>query len=84
MATTLPVLRIPRDTRLPDKAQWTNRFEIKSETSNRVYVVAQHKTNRHWGCSCPRWRTTRNCKHLRNLSLPAYEQPHEVLTSETK
>ncbi len=26
---------------LPDTAQWINRFEIESETSNRVYTVAQ-------------------------------------------
>jgi hypothetical protein len=80
MTNTLPVLRIPRGSKLPDNAQWTNRFEIRSETSNRVYVVSQHKTKRHWGCSCPRWRTTRTCKHLRALALPAHEQPHEVLT----
>ena len=78
--TTLPTLRIPRGSKLPDNAQWTNRFEIKSETSNRVYVVSQNKEKRHWGCSCPRWRTTRACKHLRSLALPAYEKPHEVLT----
>jgi len=62
---------------LPDKDQWQNRFEIRSETSNRVYIIAQHKTKKHWGCSCPAWRTRRYCKHLRAIGLPANEVPHE-------
>lgn len=78
--SNLPVLRIPRGTRLPDNGQWTNRFEIKSGSSNRVYVIAQHKDKRHWGCSCPGWRSHRKCTHLASLALPAYERPHEVLT----
>jgi len=28
---------------LPDNDQWENRFEIRSETSNRIYIIAQHK-----------------------------------------
>jgi hypothetical protein len=55
-----------------------NRFEIHSETSNRVYVIAQHKEKKHMGCSCPAWRTRRKCKHLINLGLPCYEQPVEL------
>jgi hypothetical protein len=73
------VLRTPRGSkRLLDVGEWTNRFEIRSETSNRIYVVAQHKTRRHWGCSCPGWRRHRTCKHLATLALPAHEHPHEV------
>jgi len=49
----LPVLRVPQSVQLHDNDQWQNRFQIHSETSNRVYVVAQHKQKRHWGCSCP-------------------------------
>jgi hypothetical protein len=59
--------------------QWTNRIEIRSQTSNRLYTVSQHKTKRHWACSCPGWRTHRKCKHLRSMSLPAYEQPFEPI-----
>jgi hypothetical protein len=56
----LPVLRRPAGSiALPDNAQWTNRFEIRSESSNRVYVVSQNIKKRHWGCSCPGWRTRR-------------------------
>lgn len=51
-------------TLLEDNAQWTNRFEIKSETSNRIYVISQNKKSKIWGCSCPGWITRRKCKHL--------------------
>ena len=63
---------------LPDNNQWTNRFEIRSESSNRIYIIAQHKLKKHWGCSCPGWRRYRKCKHLTNLGLPAHEQPYEL------
>jgi len=36
--------------RLPDNDQWQYRFYVKSETSNRLYVIAQHKRKKHWGC----------------------------------
>lgn len=82
MTTTTIERHIPREIpdrdRLPDNAEWTNRFEIRSETSNRVYVIAQHRDHRHWGCSCPSWRTRRQCKHLSALRLPAHERPFEV------
>lgn len=52
---------------LPDNTQWRNRFEIKSETSNRIYVIAQNKSSGKWGCSCPGWIIHRKCKHLRSL-----------------
>jgi hypothetical protein len=51
---------------LPDKGCWTNRFEIRSESSNRVYVVAQNKETGKWGCSCPGYCSKRKCKHLIN------------------
>ena len=63
---------------LPDSQIWTNRLEIKSESSNRLYIIAQNKTKRHWACSCPGYRTRRKCKHLATLGLPAFEQPHEI------
>jgi hypothetical protein len=48
----------------PDKGQWTNRIKIKSETSDNLYIVAQHKTRGDWGCSCFAWKRYRHCKHL--------------------
>ena len=50
-------LKIKADQKLPDNNQWTNRFEIKSESSNRKYIISQNIDKRHWGCSCPGWRT---------------------------
>ena len=71
-------LNVPTSSRLPDNDQWTNRFKIKSQSSNRVYVVAQNKGKRHFGCSCPGWIHHRNCKHLKALQLPGNCIPVQV------
>lgn len=76
--TNLPELRVDSSIVLPDNNQWQFRIEIKSESSNRLYVVAQNIKKKHWACSCPGWITKRNCKHLSALGLPAYEKPYEV------
>lgn len=54
----------PGATKLPDVRDWTNRFEIHSASSDRVYVVAQNKDSGKWGCSCPGFKIHRKCKHL--------------------
>ncbi len=72
-------LHIPRTAVvLPDNDQWENRFEIRSESSNRVYVVSQNIKRRHWGCSCPGWKIHRRCKHLDAIGLPGGEKPYEA------
>jgi len=77
--TNLPVLHIPSNGRkVEDKPGWTNSIGIPSESSNRMYVVAQRKTSRGWGCSCRGWIGHRHCKHLDAMSLPAGERPYEV------
>jgi hypothetical protein len=73
------VIRVPQSLLLPDNGQWTNRFYVKSESSDRLYVVSQNKTKRHWGCSCPSYRVRRYCKHLTSIGLPTDEQPYEAL-----
>lgn len=70
-------LRVPAGALLPDNAQWTNRIEIRSESSDRKYIISQNKARRHWGCSCPGWCHRRQCKHLKALNLPAFEKAHE-------
>lgn len=74
----LPTIRIAEALMLPDTDQWQLRFNIESATSNRLYVISQHKKRKHWGCSCPGWKRNRNCKHLRSVGLPCFEQPYEV------
>jgi hypothetical protein len=78
MSNELEVITVDESSLLPDNTQWENRFEIRSETSERLYTIAQHKTKRHWGCSCPAWRIRRKCKHLEALNLAPYEQPQEI------
>lgn len=63
---------------LPDNEQWTNRFEIASSSSDRIYTIAQNKVKRHWACSCPGWKSKRKCKHLVDLGLPNHEVPFEL------
>lgn len=58
---------------LPDSAQWQNRFEVRSETSSRRYVIAQRKSDGSFGCSCMGWKSHRKCKHLTAV-LPALTQ----------
>jgi hypothetical protein len=74
----LPELYVHGSLVLPDNDQWQFRFQIKSESSDRLYTIAQHKKNFHWGCSCPGWKSRRNCKHLTALGIPGNEIPYEV------
>ena len=76
----LPVIYIPQDMTLPDNDKWQNRFEVHSETSDRIYIIAQHKELKYWGCSCPGWKIHRKCKHLSAIEVPNHEKPYEVIT----
>lgn len=74
----LPTLHIPKGTvMLPDVDQWQFRFPVRSETSERLYIISQNKKKGHWGCSCPGYRIYRSCKHLTAVGLPGHEQPFE-------
>lgn len=59
--------------------QWGTRIEIKSESSSRVYVVAekldQGRPTGTYGCSCPGWKSRRNCKHLAGMRLASCAAP---------
>lgn len=80
MSTNLPVVHRPAGSRaLPDNAQYVNRFEIKSQSSNALYIVAQSKSGRWWACGCFGWIRHKHCKHLKALQLPGHHQPHEAL-----
>lgn len=84
MSNNIPVIRVPEYALLPNKGEWCNRFEIRSSTSNKVYVIAQNQTKRHWGCSCRGWINHRKCKHLEALGLPCFEKPKEVAVKSIK
>ena len=68
--------------------QWTNRVEIRSESSSRIYTLAQRKPGgpgEPWYCSCPSFKSHRatdsagrtTCKHLRGAGLQGpVEQRH--------
>lgn len=79
----LPVIYKPASELLPDNDQWTNRFKVKSASSNRMYTIAQNKKKRHFACDCPGWKRHRKCKHLEHLALPNYEQAHEIELKQT-
>jgi|HubBroStandDraft_4_1064222.scaffolds.fasta_scaffold249618_3 hypothetical protein len=65
---------------LPDNKEWINRIEIRSESSDRLYTVAQRRSDGSWGCSCPGWKSHRHCKHLRWMTplLAAPARPDRV------
>jgi hypothetical protein len=79
---SLAIIRTGNALKLPDNQQWTNRFEVHSETSNRVYTIAQHKKNRYWGCSCFGWIRFKHCKHLSAVGIPSDMRPYEAVLSE--
>jgi hypothetical protein len=79
MNDNLPILYIPvNGHKVADKPGWTNSVGIPSQSSDALYVIAQRKTSRGWGCSCRGWIRHRHCKHLEALRLPANERPYEV------
>lgn len=75
MSRALTLANLPA---LPETTTHANRMEIKSESSNRVYVIAQMKYTGEWQCSCPGWvmkkaGKPRGCKHLTEL-MPTLEK----------
>jgi serine protease inhibitor len=71
-------LRINSDVALENKGKWIHRFEIKSESSDRKYILAFHADKHFFGCSCQGWLRYRKCKHLAALNLPFFEQPCDI------
>jgi hypothetical protein len=79
-------------TLLPDNDRWTNRFEIRSQSSDRRYTIAQQRADGVWGCSCPGWTHHRRCKHLTDVlsrltrlaeRVPAYNHLSVLVSART-
>lgn len=66
---------IAEDRRLPDTNTHVNRFQVKSESSNRLYTIAQSRSGLWWSCGCPGWIRHKTCKHLTSMGLPGQHQP---------
>jgi hypothetical protein len=65
---------------MPDNRDYTNRFGIKSESSDKIYVVSQDKRTGEWKCSCRGWIHHRKCKHLASLrDLIASKEEHKKI-----
>ena len=79
----LPTIYVEKGVRLPDNDQWQLRFNVKSETSDNLYTIAQNKKKRHWGCSCFAYRRYRKCKHLKACGIPTDEVPFEAQLKES-
>jgi hypothetical protein len=63
---------------------WTNQTEIKSETSSRIYIVAEKVTDGvptgTWGCSCPGWKGYGGqCKHLASMGLRSCRESRRAI-----
>ena len=85
MASEIKIYVPPTATLLPDNAAYTNRFEVKSQSSDSVYIIAQSKKGRWWSCGCFGFIRYKHCKHMKNLSLPGNYQPFEArLTTGSK
>lgn len=61
---------------LPDTDRFKCRFQIGSETSDRVYRISFDAAPGacYWVCSCPGNIRHGNCKHLRAMGLPGRKQ----------
>jgi len=57
----------------PDNGQWMHRIQIRSASSNNLYIVAQRKADGSFACSCFGWVRHRRCKHL-DVMVPLLER----------
>jgi len=81
MADTAITIRIPAGELLPDNKLYTNRFKIRSSSSDREYVIAQSKSGRWWSCGCFGFIRHGHCHHLEELGLPCHRRPYEAKLS---
>jgi hypothetical protein len=65
-------------------SRWVRKWEVESESSEKIYVVAQNDMGE-YGCSCPAWKFQRGennkpCKHiLRIMKQITPRSLHDVM-----
>lgn len=52
---------------LPDDKVWKNKFRVRSQSSDSLYVISQRKTDGEWKCSCFGNRRYGKCKHVETI-----------------
>lgn len=66
---------------LSDDGRYKCKFEIRSETSDKIYRISFDMASSalYWTCSCPGNIRHGHCKHLKAMNLPgrAYGPSHE-------
>lgn len=75
--TAIIIKRIERSgNKLPDTDRHKCRFEVASETSGRIYLIAFDSAPGagYWTCSCPGCIRHGQCKHLSSLGLPGRQR----------
>jgi len=65
-------IQIPGAKALEDTKTHVYRFQIPSESSNRLYTVSKRLASDEWECECPGWihkkpGKPRGCKHLKSM-----------------
>jgi hypothetical protein len=60
----------------PDDKRYKCRFDIRSESGNRIYRISFDSAPgaMYWKCSCPGCIAHGHCKHLRAMGLPGRKQ----------
>jgi len=67
---------------LPENKTHHLRMEIRSESSNKLYVVSRRKTSGQYECSCPAWiysSPRKPCKHIKAMAPVLQEMEQKLL-----
>jgi len=67
---------------LPDSDRYKCRFTVRSESSNRLYMVSFDMAPGagYWKCSCPGCLRTGQCKHLTAMGLKGRQYGKDLKT----
>lgn len=70
---------------LPDTDRYANRFDVRSQSSNRMYRISYDKSDgmRCWVCSCPGYLRHGHCKHTTSIGLSPVRSTRPVFKTKT-